>query len=137
DHANEVVAAPGFGARSQEARDLVERFEIFLDRLADARPRPLSRDGAAVAQRGAMHLSERCSRDRLFLEDAERLRQPRAKLFFDNTLHVGDSKWVDVVLETGERFEVRGRQQVGAAGEDLPELDEGRPERFEIVRELV
>ncbi|MEO8716452.1 MAG: hypothetical protein ABI369_15720 [Acetobacteraceae bacterium] len=35
------------------------------------------------------------------------------------------------VLQFGQLAEVRGRQQVGAGGEDLAELDEGRPQFLE------
>src|SRR5579872_3184184 len=41
----------------------------------------------------------------------------------------------DLVLEPGERFGVLARQQVLARGEDLAQLDEGRSQPFEVIRQ--
>jgi len=41
------------------------------------------------------------------------------------------------VLEASQRFDVREGQEVGAGGEELADLDEGRPHLLEVGRELL
>ena len=110
--------------------DLVEHGEIGEHLFEDARTLHFDRDRAAVAQRGAMHLSERRRRERLFVEGEKRLRQAHVQVVFDRLLHIGQRNGIDVVLQAAQGLEIGRRQQVGARREDLTQLDERRAELF-------
>jgi hypothetical protein len=62
-----------------------------------------------------MDLSERRCRHRLRLEHAERLGNPGPELGFDDAFDLGEGKRLHIVLQARERFDVRRRQEVGAA----------------------
>ena len=137
DHARQVVSLAGVGVTVDELRDFIERLEIFRDLLGDARPLHLDGDDAAVAERGAMHLSERGGGERTFLEHREGLRQPHAEVRLDHFLDVGERHRLDAVLQPRQRFEIGGGQEIGARRQHLSELDERRPERLEIAGQVL
>ena len=62
--------------------------------------------------------------------NARPVRPPRS-------FHFAESERLDLVLQAGERFEIGARHQIDAGREQLAELDEGRPQLFEILREFV
>ena len=119
-----------------ELRDLIERLEIFGDLLGHAGPLHLDGDDAAVAECGAMHLSERGGGERPFLEHRECLRKPHAEVRLDHLLDFFERHRLNGVLQPRERFEIGGRQQIGARRQQLAELDERRPQRLEIARQV-
>jgi hypothetical protein len=55
----------------------------------------------------------------------------------DDLLRLHRRKRLDLVLQPRERLHVFGRDQVRAAREELPELDERRPQALEIGGELL
>ena len=116
-------------------RDVLERGEIPVNLLADARTLHFDGDLAAAAQDGAMHLAERGGGNRQAIEFDERVRDADAELLANGPLDVFVRERLDVVLQPRERIQVGRREQVGARGEDLTELDERRPERLEVFRE--
>ena len=101
----------------------------------DAGALHFDRDVAPAAQHRAMHLAERGRGDRRRVEFDERLRHANAQLLLDDPLDVRVRERLEVVLQARERVEVGLRQQVGARREQLPELDERRPERLEVAGE--
>jgi hypothetical protein len=115
-----------------EGGNLREGLQVLDDHLADARPLNLDRDPAPVAQGRAVHLAQRGRRHRLRLELGEGLGEPDAQLRADDGLHVHERERLDLVLEPGQRFHVGEGKDVGARGEELAELDEGRPHLLEI-----
>src|SRR6185436_3112004 len=109
--------------------------QVLFDELVDARPLHLDGDFAPAAEHGAMHLPERRGGNRQPIELDERVRNADTELLADRPLDVFVGKWLDVVLQAGERLEVRGRKEVRARREELTELDERRAERLEVARE--
>jgi hypothetical protein len=79
-----------------------------------------------------MHLAERRGRDRFPLERSNALDSRTPSSSWTMSLDVSEGKRLDVVLEAGERLQIGRRQQIGARREQLAELDEGRPELFQI-----
>src|SRR4051812_34789812 len=84
-----------------------------------------------------MHLPERGGGDRGAVEPLERLRQPDADLVLDDPFDLFVWERRDAVLQSRQRLEVREREQIAARRQQLPELDEGRTERFEIAGECL
>ena len=121
----------------EELRDLGERVEVVDDLLADAGPLDLDRDRAAVAQRRAVHLAERCGRERSGVELGEGLRDPDAQFLGDDSFDLREGERLDVVLQARERVDVGDGEQVRARREELAELDERGPELLEVARELL
>ena len=119
----------------EDDRNVLERGEIPVNLLADARALHLDGDLAAAAQDGAMHLAERGGGNRQAIELEEGVRHADAQLLANGPLDVFVRERLDVVLQPRERVQVRRRKQVGARGEDLSELDERRAERFEVLDE--
>ena len=70
-------------------------------------------------------------------EIGEGFRDSHAQLGADDFLDLVETKRLHFVLQAGERLEVRLRQQFDPGREELPELDEGRPQFLQIVGQLV
>ena len=60
-----------------------------------------------------MDLTERGGGQRDVVEVLEGVRHPHAELGLDRRLDLGEAEGLDVVLEAGERIEVRGRRGQG------------------------
>ncbi len=118
-----------------DRRDLVERREVLVDPFPDARPLHLDRHFAAAAQHGAVNLAQGGGGNRQAIELEERVRHAHAELLADGALDVLVGEGLDVVLQAGQRIEIRGRKQVGARREYLTQLDECRAERFQVADE--
>ena len=82
--------------------------------------------GAAVVAHGAMHLGQRGGRGRGGVEGGERLLRTADVLFHD-AAHGGGGRGRDPVLQPRQLLHVDGRQQVGASGRELTELEEPAP----------
>jgi hypothetical protein len=89
----------------EELPDVVHHGDVLGHPFADVRPLDLDGDLSAVAERRAMHLPERCRRNRLGVEPREPFGQADAKLLLDDALDVGKGEGLDVVLQTAERVE--------------------------------
>lgn len=82
-----------------------------------------------------MDLTERGAGRRCGVERLERLAEPSADLGRDRCLDLLERDRLDIVLQPRQRAEVHGWQEVGAGRQELTELDERRPHRFELVCE--
>ena len=78
-----------------------------------------------------MHLADRRRRDGLLLEVEERPLDRQAELRLDDPLDVLDRERRHLVLELPELGDHVRRDEVGTRREQLPELDERRPELVE------
>ncbi len=83
-----------------------------------------------------MDLAERGGGEGFGIEEGEGLGKANAELGEDDALDLVEGERGDVVVKAGECGLVSGGQQVGAAGEDLAELDERGPHTLQIVGEL-
>jgi hypothetical protein len=110
-----------------------EEAEVQLDLLEHSGPANLDRDLPPVRQQGGMDLRDRRRRQRLLADLRE---HARAQVAVDDRSQDGERHRLDVVDETAQLLDVGVGQQVGPRGEDLAELDEGRPELLERLPEL-
>ena len=69
----EMQTITGLGVLIGEFSEVVERFQVIGNFLADVWPLNLDRDTTTVAKNRAMYLAKRCGRDRCFLENSKRL----------------------------------------------------------------
>ena len=84
-----------------------------------------------------MHLAERGRRHRRALKFRERLRQPRADFHGHDRLHFVEGERFHVILQPRQRLHVSRRHEVRARGDELAELDESRPELFQVRRQFL
>ena len=118
-------------ALAQELRRLVEQAEVGLDLLRGGRALHLDRDLAAVRQHGAVHLSDRRRRERREVELEECAIHAQIELRLDDVAHLLERDRRRVILEAAELGDDVRRDDVGTRREELPELDERRPELVE------
>ena len=135
DHRRELVAPADLRVLVDEGGDLVEHGEIGAYLVDDPGALHLDGDWLAVAQRGPMHLAERCRRKRLGIEGEERLRQPHLEVVFYRLLHLRERHRLDIVLKAAQGFEICRRQQVRPRGEHLAQLHERGTELLEVFRQ--
>ena len=115
---------PPFG----ELGEVLEDLQVGLDDLVDPGPADLEGDHPAVVERGPVDLRDRRGGQRFGLDRGEDLGSGSAVLLGQDRLGLGERERLDVVAELGQFGDVRLGQEVGPGAEDLPELDEGRPE---------
>lgn len=84
-----------------------------------------------------MNLRDGCGGERLLVDEGEGLRQAHAELGGQDLLHLGERKRRHVVLQPRERLGVRLRDDIGPRRQQLPELDEGRPEFLDVACQLL
>ena len=136
EHLAELVAFPGRRVFIEKLGDFIQGIEVFEHGLANARPLHFDRDLPAIAQACAMHLAERGSRHRRDLEVRKGFRHSDAELRRHDLFDLVEREWLDLVLQSGERFEVRARHQLDAGGKELPKFDEGRAQLLQVVRQF-
>ena len=122
---------------AREPRRLVEQAEVGLDLPRRARPLHLDRDAAPVRQGRAMHLADRRGRDRRGLEVEEQPLERVAELLLDHALGLLERERPHVVLQPAQLDDDVGRHDVGPRREELPELDERRPELVEHLAQVL
>ena len=122
----ELVAVSQRRMAIHEAREVPEGLEVLGDPLADSGALDLHGDRPAVAHAGPVDLAERRRGEGLGLEGGKRPGDARSQLGFDDLLDLLERERLHAVLEPRKRLEVGSRQEVRAAREQLPELDEGR-----------
>ena len=88
-----------------------------------------------VRERRAVHLTDRRGGDRPLLEVDERPLDRQPELGVDDALHVLDRERRHLVLELPQLGDHVGRHEVGPCREQLPELDERRPELVQHLPE--
>jgi hypothetical protein len=135
EHPGRIKGAGGGTEPIHQRGHFVERIEVLQDPVAHIRPLHLDGDLSSSPEHAAVHLAQRRGGNRFRLEGLERLGETDAKLLLHDPLDVGIRKRSDIVLQSRECLEVRGRQQIRACREELSQLDEGRSELFEVVRE--
>ena len=121
------------GVPVDESGEVVEHLHVLQHLGADARTLHLHHDLPAVAERGAVHLPQRGGGEGDVVEVGEHRGEPDAELGADQRLHLREREGRHVVLEPGQRLDVRRADQVHAGREHLPELHEGRPHGFQVV----
>ena len=136
-HLDEAEAPAHLGVEVGEGGDLAQRLQVLDDLLADARALHLDRDLAPVAQRRAVHLAQGGRRHRLRLELGEGLGEPDAQLGAHDALDLQERERPHLVLQAGQRLHVGQGQQIGARGQELADLDEGRPHLLEVGGEML
>ncbi|MNS63504.1 hypothetical protein D3C72_966000 [compost metagenome] len=92
---------------------------------------------AAVMQHRAMHLGDGRTAQRLRIECGEQLVHRRAQLLLDDGVDAFDRNRRHLLLHPLQRGGELHRHHVRAGGQHLPELDEGRPQRFQVTDELL
>ena len=119
-----------------QLRQALEQAQIGLDDRADAGPAHLDDDLGAVVQLRAVHLRDRGRRQRLGIEAGEDLLGRRAQVLGELGAHHLDRHRRRLTVQLFEFGDPGRAEQVGAAGQDLAELDEGRPQILERHAQL-
>ena len=104
---------------------------------ADARSLDLDHDLFAGVQHGVMHLRDRCRCERLLIEMLEQLRGLAAELCAQQLVHLLGVGGRYPVQQAAELAGQRLAEGTGAGGDDLAELDVGRAEIGEGLRDLL
>ena len=120
----------------REPRGLVHQREVGLDLARRVRPLHLDGDALAVRQRRAMHLADRCRRQRLLVELGEQALDRLAELLANRPLDVRERERAHVVLQAAQLGDDVGRHDVGPRREQLAELDERRAELVEHLAQV-
>ena len=119
-----------------ELRAALEDLQVGGDAAADTRALDLDDDLLAGVQRGVVHLRDRRRRERLVVPLGEQLGRVLAEVLDEQLVHfvgVGRRHSVEQAAElAAQRFAERAR----AGRDDLAELDVGRAEVGEDVRDL-
>ncbi len=119
-----------------ESRGLLEQLDVALDLARSVRPLNLDRDLLPVRKHRAVHLSDRRSRHRHLVELEKQATDRLLQILGDHPLDIGERERRHVVLEATELDDDVLGDDVGSRGEQLPELDEGRPELVEHLAEM-
>ncbi len=82
-----------------------------------------------------MHLGDARGRERDGIDVRDGNARGRIEIFVEDFEHLGERDGRDLVLQTSQRAGVARPEEVRARGEDLAELDVGRSEALEQVRE--
>ena len=135
DHGSEPERFPGFGVPVGQSGHLGDRLEVLDDAAGDVGALDLDGDLAAVVQTGVVDLAEGRRSHRVGVEGGEPPLDRNPELLLHDGLHHLERERGTVLLEAGQCLDVGRRKQVGPGGEQLAELDEGRPEPFEISGE--
>ncbi len=121
--------------RLEQPGDVLQEPEVGLELLADARTLDLDRDvGAGVGAR-PVHLRDRRAGRRHGVEPGEDLVGRAAEAELDLAADGRDGHGLAGVLEQGELGDPRRREDVAAAGEQLPELHVGGAQVHEHLAE--
>jgi hypothetical protein len=115
-------------AVANETRGLVHELEVGFDLARRVRPLHLHGDTASVRERRPVHLTDGRGGNGLLLEIEEELLDGELELLLDHALDLGVGDRRDVVLQRLQLEDDVRRDDVRARGEELAELDEGRPE---------
>ena len=117
----------------EQLRRRAEHLEVELDLLDDPGPAHLDDDAATRLQQGRMDLGDRRGGERLGVDLGERL---EPEVLRDHGLDQRVGHRLDLVDELAELLDVDVRKQVGARGEQLPELDVRGAELLERAAKL-
>jgi hypothetical protein len=84
-----------------------------------------------------VHLADRRGRHRLLVELEEKLLERQLQLLADHPLHLRERERLDVVLQGAQLGDDVRRDDVRARREQLPELDERRPELVQHLAQVL
>ena len=115
---------------------LVHQREIRLDLLRRVRPLHLDDDATAVRQRRAVHLADRRCGERHLVELDEEPLDRLIELLADRALDIRVRERAHVVLKPAQLGDDVRRHDVRPRREQLPELDERRPELVEHLAQV-
>ena len=128
EHAGDVQRAHHLRPLRRDAGGVQQDPEVGADLVGDQRPLHLDGDLGAVVEERAVHLRRGGRRERLGLERGVQLLRRRPQLLDDRDAHLVAGERRHVVLQARELLGDVDRQGRGLAGDDLADLDVGRPE---------
>jgi len=108
--------------------DAFQQRDVAGDLLADVGAEYFHHDLAPAGQRGGVHLGDGRGGERGGVEMLEGLMDRATEFRFDQCTRAVAVERRDAVLQQGQFFGDVGRDQVATRGQDLPELDEDRPQ---------
>ncbi len=114
-----------------DAGAVAHQAQVRLDDLAQARPQHLDDDVLARLQPGPVDLGDRSRGDRVCVELGEDVFGRAAEILLELGPDLLPRHRRDLAVQAAEFLGPFGRQQVGAARQDLAELDEGRTQRLD------
>ncbi len=114
-----------------ERRDPAQDADVAADGPLDVRPLHLHHDRPAVGQHGPVHLGDGRGGDGTGVKFGKKRLEGRTELLFHDVPGLGKGKGGDRIGQLGELGGILDGQQVGPAGEHLPQLDEGGAELLE------
>ena len=123
-------------ALDDEPRRLLEQLDVALDRGRRVRPLHLDGDAAPVREHRAVHLADRRRRQHLLVELEEEPLDRLAELLADHALDIHERKRPHLILQAAQLGDDVRRHDVGPRREQLPELDERRPELVEHLAQM-
>ena len=121
----------------QQPGDLVEQVDIGADLRFRIRPLHLDDDAVAVRQHGTVHLADGGSSDRLGVDLQEEALDRQPELLFDHAERNFGRERRHLVLQLAQLDQDVLRHYVRPCREQLPELDEGRPEFLEHLAHML
>src|SRR5205085_12172311 len=107
---DQLIALAEFGVPIHETGQFLESGEVFLDLLGNVGALDLYGDGTAIVQGGEMHLPQGSGRQWLGIKVGESFVYPGAQFGFDDELNIGIGERLDLILKSGKRAQISGRQ---------------------------
>ena len=111
----------------------VEQCDIVAYNLRDTGAQYFDGGFPAVMQFGQMHLRDGSAGERCAVERAENFVERFAVRALNDRHGIIAGEWRHLILQPGEFVGDVFRQQIAPRGQDLPELDENRPQRFQCA----
>ncbi len=129
-------AASDLGEMVGGQRKAAQHVQIRAQLGGDLRLLHLDRHLAAIVKLGAVHLGDRGAAQWHRVEAGKQLGHRRAQFLFDDRRDALDRDRRNVLLHALQGRGELHRHHVRAGGEHLAQLDEGRPQRFQVGDEL-
>lgn len=120
----------------QQSGELPQDVDVERDALLQVRALHLDGNCLAALEEPLVHLTYRRGRDGRGVHAVEHVFYPLAQLRLDDGERLGVAERLHAVLQLDQLAEILRREQVRAARQRLPSLDEGRPERRDELHEL-
>jgi hypothetical protein len=137
DPVHQAVAATHFRMALRGDRHAFKRIEIIADASTDTRPLHLDDHFVAVGQNDRVHLCQRAGRKRHRIEMPEQLFRRRAEFRRHHAAYGVRADRRHIVLDTRQLGQISAVHQIGPARQGLPQLDECRSQRFQVVDEAL
>ena len=111
--------------------------QVDLDLRDDSRLLHLDDDFLTGEEPGGVDLTDRGGRQGLVVEAGEYLGDGTAELALDHLTDRRGGHRGNAVTELGQFVDIGGRQEIGAGGKNLSQLDRRRPELFQRQPEVI